>query len=598
MTPFSLGSGSALRNPRLLRLLLPALLVVVAIALALPSVTMGWQQDDLVHRYFLLGNPDFSGNVPSPLDMFRFMDGDSTRAAGLMDVGVVPWWTHPQLRISFWRPLSALTHWVDYLLWPGSAVLMHLQSLAWFAGVILAAVVLYRRMLGLTWIAGLATLFFALDDAHGLAAGWLANRNALLALFFGILTLLVHDRWRRDDWRPGMLLGPALLVLTLLSGESGLAVCAYLFAYALFIDPGNTRARVVSLVPYAAIAVVWLVAYSLSGYGTNGSGFYVDPLTEPLRFAAAVAWKMPLLLADQLGLPPSSIVLFLPASAIGVMVAWAVVFIAGLMVLLIPLLRRDQLARFWFTGMALSVPLVCSTMPHSRLLMFAGIGAFGLLAQWVGGIVDHAGWVHPGRPWNLAAKGMVWFFVFAHMVVAPLMLPFNATSAAFAQPYIQDATSKVDAGPEFERQDLIILNHPIVFYAHSFQTARIVDGQAAPRRVRVLAPGTTTLAVRRTDGKTLVVRPEGGFLAAAFDDVFRSPAHPFRKGDEVGLTGLTVRIARLTDDGRPAEVEFEFLYPLEDASLRWVPWKEGGYAGFTPPAIGEIVFVQGSPILP
>lgn len=579
---------------RVLRLTsLPAILAVVAVLLASPAIGTGWQQDDLVHRFFLLGNPDYSGRVPSPLDVFRFMDGDPRRTAGLMDVGVVPWWTLPALRISFWRPLSALTHWIDYALWPHSAALMHVHSLFWFGAVIAAAAMLYRRMLGVTWIAGLAALFFALDDVHGLAAGWLANRNALVALFFGLLTLMAHDRWRREQWPPGVFLGPASLLLTLLAGESGLAVCAYLLAYALFVDLEGIRARVMSLVPYALIAVVWLIVYGLGGYGTNGSGFYVDPLTEPLRFAAAVAWKMPLLLADQLGLPPSSIVLFLPGPVIAGMVAWALAFLAGALWLLLPLLRRDRAARFWFTGMILSLPLVCSTMPHSRLLMFAGIGAFGLLALWIGGVVERAGWVRQDRPWQAGSRGMVWFFLIAHVIVAGLMLPFNATSAAFARRYIQDATSKVAAGHEFEHQDVVILNHPVVFYAHSFQTARILDGQPAPRRVRVLAPGTVPLRVHRRDAYTLTVRPDGGYLAAPFDDVFRAPALPFTKGESVNLTGLAIHIVELTDDGRPAEVDFRFSVPLEDASLRWLQWGGGGYVAFVPPAVGESVEVRG-----
>jgi hypothetical protein len=44
---------------------LPIFLVHLAAGLASPAAGTGRQQDDLVHRYFLLGNPDFSGKVPS-----------------------------------------------------------------------------------------------------------------------------------------------------------------------------------------------------------------------------------------------------------------------------------------------------------------------------------------------------------------------------------------------------------------------------------------------------------------------------------------------------------------------------------------------------
>ena len=66
---------------------LPAILAIVAVLLASPAIGTGWQQDDLVHRYFLLGNQDYSGKVPSPLDVFRFMDGDPRRTTRLRTPG-------------------------------------------------------------------------------------------------------------------------------------------------------------------------------------------------------------------------------------------------------------------------------------------------------------------------------------------------------------------------------------------------------------------------------------------------------------------------------------------------------------------------------
>jgi hypothetical protein len=35
-------------------------------------------------------------------------------------------------------------------------------------------------------VAGMAALLFAVEDAHSMVAGWIANRNALLCLVFGV----------------------------------------------------------------------------------------------------------------------------------------------------------------------------------------------------------------------------------------------------------------------------------------------------------------------------------------------------------------------------------------------------------------------------
>ncbi len=80
---------------------------------------------------------------------------------------------------------------------------MHLHSLLWLGALVVAAALLYRRILGPTWVAGLAALLYAVDDAHAAPAAYIANRNALIATCFGVLCLLCFARSRQEGWRPG-----------------------------------------------------------------------------------------------------------------------------------------------------------------------------------------------------------------------------------------------------------------------------------------------------------------------------------------------------------------------------------------------------------
>ena len=128
---------------------------------------------------------------------------------------------------------------------------MHLHSLVWFGATVVVATWFYRRMLPCAWVAGLAGLLFAVDEAHGLPAVWLANRNTLLGVFFGFLTLIAYDLWRRDQRWMGAILAPLTLLLGLLAKESSAATGAYLLAYALFLDRGRWVGRLGSLVPCA-----------------------------------------------------------------------------------------------------------------------------------------------------------------------------------------------------------------------------------------------------------------------------------------------------------------------------------------------------------
>ena len=68
----------------------------------------------------------------------------------------------------------------------------------------------------------------------------------------------------------------------------------------------------------------------------------------------------------------------------------------------------------------------------------------------------------------------------------------------------------------------------------------------------------------------------------------RGPSRPFRVGDQVVLSDLRVRVREITADGRPAEADFEFAVPLEDASLLWTRLQAGGaLTPWSPPPVGE-----------
>jgi hypothetical protein len=187
-------------------------------------------------------------------------------------------------------------------------------------------------------------------------------------------------------------------------------------------------------------------------------------------------------------------------------------------------------------------------------------------------------------------------FFFAHVIVAPILLPLNAVSPATAEPFIQTAAANAPAGPELAEQDLIIVNPPNAFFGHYFSTARVVNNQVAPRHVRVLAPGAAAMHVLRSDERTLIVRPDGGFLAFPFDNVFRGNGHPLRLGDTVLLTNMTAQVTALTQDGRPAETTFRFAERLEYNTFKWLVWKEGKYEAFRLPALGQDVSLPAQPL--
>ena len=101
--------------------------------------------------------------------------------------------------IHSFRPLSALTHWVDYQLWPNVAWMHHTHSFIWLTITLWAFKRLLITVQTPTTDMAFAILLFAVEDAHALAAGWIANRSILLCACFALLSPTAHIRWRKGE---------------------------------------------------------------------------------------------------------------------------------------------------------------------------------------------------------------------------------------------------------------------------------------------------------------------------------------------------------------------------------------------------------------
>jgi hypothetical protein len=526
------------------------------------------------------------GFAYAPLDLFTFVSGDPAQRAVLMEEGVFGWWMAPDFRMSFWRPLSSLTHVLDHRLWPRSFVLAHVQSMLWFAALLAVLAVLYRRF-HVPWIAHLALLLYAVDDARGWVLGWVANRNVLVAATLAFAALAVHDRARRDGWRPGLWLAPALFAVGLLGGEAALGVTGYLFAHALFIDPGPLARRLGRLWPYAALSVAWLAAYKLLGYGTTGGGMYLNPLDEPTAYLGAVAQYLPVLAAAQVWLRLADAWLALSPSARVVAYALALLSLAVFAAVLAPLWRRLPACRFWALGAVLSLLPVCATYPMERLLVFAGVGGMAtvalVLADWLEG-----GLALLTRPRRLLATAVVLGLVLVHVVLAPLLLPVRVLLVGYLAQMGDRLEASIPRDESIRGKSLVILASSAELTTFPPWMQRQVSGAPRPARMRVLASCFSKLSVSRPDATTLRVRPEKGFLDNEWLRIVRGASRPFHRGDEVVLSDVRARVRDVTADGRPAEVDFTFRVPLEDPSLLWTRLRGGGTLDpWSPPAVGE-----------
>ena len=393
------------------------------------------------------------------------------------------------------------------------------------------------------------------------------------------------DRWRAQGWTPGAPLSVLALGAGLLSSELALATTGYLFGYALFCDPARTLPRrLATLAPAALVCVLWLVPYRAGGHGSWGAQSYVDPLSP--FFVQALAERIPLLMAAQWLQLPSDLWIALPRAAQLATTGFGLVVMAALGALLWPVLRERAEARFWATGMLLSLVPVCASFPMDRLLMFCGVGAFALLAL----AVERAGLLggqRAGGPWFRRGVG---FLLVVHLLAAPV-LPVKTYFTKFG---FQVFSALADAAPADEAlrdQQLVMVNGAGMMTGY-LVAMRQLEGKPAPKRAELLAHLLQTLEISRPSASTLVLRDEEGWLASPAAALLRSPELPFERGetfergsDERGR--CTVVVEELTEDGRPLQVSFDFGVPLEDPSLRWLVYTADGLVDFEVPAIGE-----------
>ncbi len=550
-----------------------------------------------------------------PNELFNFVNGDPERVGEIVARGIWPWWSAPNLRLAFWRPLSGWSHALDYRWWPENPWLMHLHSIAWHLLAIVLLLVFYRRILERPAVAGLAGLLFAIDDSQALPALWLANRNAVLAATFGIGCLLAHDCWRRDGWRAGAAVGPLLLLGAVLANEGAVAIGGYLVSYAIFLDPAPWRRRLAALLPSASVGLAWAVAYKAGGYGALGSGVYIDPLTEPARFAMTAVVRAPFLLWGSWGFPPADLSNFLPETLRWQTWGLALVLLALFAGLLRPVLRRRH-ARFLGFGMLLALLPASSTFASSRLLSFVGIGATGLLALLIAELWARQRTETEPNASRWGRRALLAILLVIHLIAAPLLTrAYLGQMAGLDRLVHTSATSLVEQtapstgeAPD-ERRPIIVATPSAFISLASSVVATIIYGWDAPITL-ILSSSIYDTEVTRSDATTLIVRPRGGFIRSPtstapagisehsldprramlmLDHLFRDLERaPFQAGDRVVLDGVTLEILE-EDGGRPLTAAFRFSDPLEDERWHWLAWRDGRHEPFRLPEIGETV---------
>ena len=513
-------------------------------------------QDDRVQRAMALGGFPARRGVFDLYDFVRPGERDP-----FVQLGVLPWWTGDDFSMRFFRPIASALLFAEHR-WLGSALAMHVLSLAWWAAAVLAAWGFFRRVVP-ERAAAIATLIFAIAPCHEPALSMLAQREVLIVLAFGIgalgLVLPGGEPSRLRSIGAGFLFAMALG-----AGEYGLCLGGYVLAHVLWSsEPTPPRLR--RALPFAVPAAIYLVTRAMLGYGATGAGFYRDPLHDPRAFLLHAPRALSTLVVDAWST--------LDAERLPL---WALLAIFA--VLAAVLLRATPAGSLrWLVGgsfLAL-IPLTASA-PSQRLIGPALVG----IAPALGTLLDGA--------METPRRALVTVAAIAaaalHLIHAPIA-SFEAAGAS-----LRYARRLEQRAAFLGEQASPGVSAGIVGLA-SWETAFFTSIQAEPityerMRWHVLVTAHHALMLRTGDRTIDVVVPKGqGFFPVGADDIFRSEDSPFHSGDQRDVPGMHVLIVSDGTTDAP-RMRFTFDRAAEDPTLLWCTEHRSGLEVIAPPQRG------------
>lgn len=551
------------------------LVLILAAIVALPALAVGFHFDDWWHLAIVRNVPTWTAIT----GMFKF--------AGVS--GPAPcWWQSTDLKLAFFRPLSALLIVVDNALFGDTAALWHADQLLWW---LLLAFGVTRLIRGTVppRAALVGAVAFALNDAHLLPIAWLANRNALVSAALGILAVVAHVRSRTGSGRAFAIASPLLFGLALLGGESALGVLGFFAAWEALVAKDPVAVRIRALAPIAGIVALWAIGYRLGGFGTVGSGSYVDPLAQPIAWLHDAPVRTAALLGQLLLRAPVD-VWFLAEQLRGWPVSAGIIGVPVWALLLRRLAREESEAwngvKWLLVGSAISIIPSLSTFPSSRLLLLPSIGVCAAL----GALIELV-WRARRTKRRLPRlfRLVVFLLAVGALIAAPISLIAQEKVLHDLASGVRASADRAELGPAGELPIVLVAPDPAtVLY---LPTIRYVEGDPLrPWAVVSMAPYPHRFT--RTAANRLDVEVIGGhLLGTEWERLLRGDARPLVVGDRVAWGDATIEILDVDAVG-PTRFALIAGGDLADPRARWLMWKDGSLVRTALPTVGESMVID------
>ena len=588
----------------------------------------GLYADDYIHAAYFQGAESLerngvlsgigSGDFLALLSQqFNFFDPASENYQALKDVGVLPWWIGDDALLHFFRPLATVTHYLDYQFWPNNSHLMHLVNVLWYVLALLAIGFLYKSLALNRSVIFLALLLIILDLSVFQVVSWIASRSMLMLIAFGFFSIAAYHlaEIKKEYALHWYIASLVSFSAALLSAEGGVAIAGYLGAYCFTLDKRQWQKRVLALLPFAAIVIIWRLYYQSHGFGAFGVDFYLDPVREPLIFLHAAFYRYPgnfFELWTGIDITSGQIRADIRQyfAIAGVMVFSVLAY--SLRSFLFGHLRSEhQALGFLALGCLFSLVPGLSVALSPRVMLLPNVGFAVLLAY--GFLL---------LPLTVYKKAMLerslMVFMNSYTLLSHIILSFIFaftlwySTVDFSNEKIM-ARGNVDLGVQNHAdKSIIVINAPRPFWMSFIPYELAYKNQPLPKSVRVLSSAFYPINVERITGQRLLLsshpafqldpeylRPyeqqeqaHYAFLTQQLLGLNRSAREPWRLNVSYEFADLTITIKAL-NKGKPSQIQVDFNLPADQ--LRFVYWdmQNKAYQSFVLPNVGEQILLKG-----
>jgi len=510
-----------------------------------------------------------------PLSLYDFGGRTVADRRALMDSGAWPWWSHPQLSLVMFRPMSSVLLHLDVLIAGHHTTFAHIHSLCWWA-LALLAVYCWLRIVFPLRIALFALALLCVEESATVPVVWIANRNALVAMTFsGFGLAALASARNRGSTRLAMLCA-LLLFAALMASEY--ALCFFGYAVATEFGPRGNLAlrRSHSILAWAVPFGVWVLLYRYYGAGVSGSSVYIDPITDPTRFARVLPARIALLLRHLITTFP---ITDPNPLRVGPTLVPTLPILLGL-IFCVWIASQSYDSNLRHTIVRLSCGTLFSLFPavgsftSARLALAGSIGVAVAFAIVLDGLVVTLS----SRPQTKLKVVQLTILIPATVLIIVFHLVYATRSVLTeTENWIQTYTNN-ERGLSHSQLNLREIRNGtvILIAAADMQTLLYAPSVLAAHGIphlcawRVLSVHPGPVLLRRTDAFTLdVVLLGSEWLTSSAETLFRSTDQPLSVGQRITVRDMTATVMKMGRLG-PLQMRFVFNRSLDDRSIQLV----------------------------